>query len=176
LADLQQARRLINEAQPHAAREVVEQVLREDENNVEAWRLAVTLARTDEERTHAEDQLKRALQHQQGRAARSQVASVPQAQHVSSNGVVVKDYLVESIFTLILYYLGFFVAGIVANIIFLNSAKEKEASGAAVKNIGCLQWLLWVHLGLIAAGMLFACVFFLLPIVFVSVGSLFGAG
>lgn len=174
MADLQQARRLINEANPNAAREIVQQLLRENVYDVEAWRLAVMLARTDEERSHAEEQLNRALQHQQIRAQSSRLPSVPQAQPISATPIYTKDYMGEALLTLLLYYLGFGLFGIIANVLFLNGARDKQASGIPVKNVGCLQWLLWIHLGLIALGTLFFCVFALVPLVFAGIGAAAG--
>lgn len=57
-----------------------------------------------------------------------------------------KSYLVEALITLVLYYLGFGLIGLIANIIFLNNANRDERQGLLVRNKGCLQLLLWVHI------------------------------
>ncbi len=56
-----------------------------------------------------------------------------------------KSYLGEALITLVLYYLGFGLIGLIANIIFLNNANRDERQGLLVRNKGCLQLLLWVH-------------------------------
>jgi hypothetical protein len=67
-----------------------------------------------------------------------------------------KNYIGEAFITLVLYYVGFFVVGLIANIIFLNNANRDERQGLLVRNKGCLVALLWVQiigavLGCIAA-------------------------
>ena len=57
-----------------------------------------------------------------------------------------KSYLAEAFITLILYYVGFFIVGLIANIIFLNKANEDERNGLLVRNKGCLSALLWVQI------------------------------
>jgi hypothetical protein len=60
-----------------------------------------------------------------------------------------KDYLGQALITLVLYYVGLGIVGLIANIMFLNSARRDERQGIATRNVGCLQILLWVHIGLI---------------------------
>jgi hypothetical protein len=56
-----------------------------------------------------------------------------------------KNYIGQAFIALILYYVGLWVAGLIANIIFLNNAKEDERMGYIVRNKGCLTVLLWVQ-------------------------------
>jgi thiosulfate reductase cytochrome b subunit len=70
-----------------------------------------------------------------------------------------KSYLGEAFITLILYYLGFGVIGLIANLLFLSNARRDERLGLITQNVGCLQVLLWVHILLIAIGCIFAIVF-----------------
>ncbi len=64
----------------------------------------------------------------------------------------VKSYLVESLLTLVLYYVGLGIVGLVVNLLFLRNARRDEDSGVEVTEKGCLQALLWVHLALMAVG------------------------
>nr|MBN1228219.1 hypothetical protein [Anaerolineae bacterium] len=57
-----------------------------------------------------------------------------------------KSYLGEAFITLILYYVGAGVLGLIANIIFLSKANNDQRSGMQVENKGCLSALLWVHI------------------------------
>jgi hypothetical protein len=70
-----------------------------------------------------------------------------------------KSYLGEAFITLILYYLGFGLIGLIANLMFLSNARRDERQGVITQNVGCLQVLLWVHLILIAIGCIVAIVF-----------------
>ena len=65
-----------------------------------------------------------------------------------------KSYLGEAFITLILYYLGFGLIGLIANILFLSNARRDERQGMLTQNVGCLQVLLWVHIALF----LLACI------------------
>jgi hypothetical protein len=65
-----------------------------------------------------------------------------------------KSYLGEALLTLILYYLGFGVIGLIANIIFLSNANRDERMGMLIRNKGCLQILLWIHI----IGMVIGCI------------------
>lgn len=138
MPDLQQARRLLNEGNRSAALEVVMALLREDVYNVEAWRLAVTLARTDAEREHAQQQLKRAIEHidQKAVVVSSETPQTP----------VQKDYLIQAVVALLLYYAGGGFLGVAANVLFLVNAKNDTDRGIPTKNVGCLQVLLLWHL------------------------------
>lgn len=63
-----------------------------------------------------------------------------------------KSYLVESLLTLVLYYAGLGIIGLIANLLFLRNARRDEESGVEVTEKGCLQALLWVHLALMILG------------------------
>ena len=65
-----------------------------------------------------------------------------------------KSYLGEAFLALGLYYFGFGIAGLIANIIFLNNARRDERQGILTRNVGCLQALLWVHV----IGMVVGCI------------------
>jgi hypothetical protein len=70
-----------------------------------------------------------------------------------------KSYLAEAFITLILYYLGFGLIGLIANIIFLSNARRDERQGVITSNVGCLQTLLWVHIALFVLGCILGAVF-----------------
>ncbi len=57
-----------------------------------------------------------------------------------------KDYLGEAFITLLLYFVGMGVAGLIANIIFLNNARRDQNQGVNTRNVGCLQVLLWFQI------------------------------
>ncbi len=56
-----------------------------------------------------------------------------------------KDYIGQAFIALLLYYVGLWFGGLIANIIFLNNAKNDERMGYLVRNKGCLTTLLWVQ-------------------------------
>lgn len=58
-----------------------------------------------------------------------------------------KSYVSMALITLLLYYIGFYVVGLVANLIFISQANEsKRISGSEPSGRGCLIFLLWTHL------------------------------
>ena len=57
-----------------------------------------------------------------------------------------KSYLGEALITLLWYYIGFWIVGMIANIIFLNNANRDQRMGMMVENKGCLVFLLWWHI------------------------------
>lgn len=63
-----------------------------------------------------------------------------------------KNYLGQALLTLVLYYVGLGIIGLIANIMFLSSARRDERQGIITRNVGCLQVLLWVHIGLMVVG------------------------
>ena len=73
-----------------------------------------------------------------------------------------KDCLGEAFLTLLLYYLGFGIGGLIANIIFLNNARRDEQQGVFTRNVGCLQALLWVHIIGMVLGCIATVIFFVL--------------
>jgi hypothetical protein len=70
-----------------------------------------------------------------------------------------KSYLGEAFITLILYYLGFGLIGLIANLIFLSNARRDERQGVITSNVGCLQILLWVHIALFVLGCILGAIF-----------------
>ena len=60
-----------------------------------------------------------------------------------------KSYIGKAFVALILYYVGFFIGGLISNILFLSQANEtKRATGRSPRGRGCLIILLLVHLPL----------------------------
>jgi len=58
-----------------------------------------------------------------------------------------KSYMGHAFGAWILYYVGFYVIGLVANLIFLANTKETmRITGTSPSGRGCLLTLLWVHL------------------------------
>jgi hypothetical protein len=70
-----------------------------------------------------------------------------------------RSYLGEAFITLILYYLGFGLIGLIANLIFLSNARRDERQGVITSNVGCLQILLWVHIALFVLGCIAGAIF-----------------
>ncbi len=57
-----------------------------------------------------------------------------------------KSYTGSAFLTLILYYVGFYIIGLIVNIIYLSAAnKSKRISGISPSGRGCLIFLLWFH-------------------------------
>lgn len=58
-----------------------------------------------------------------------------------------KSYVATAFLTLLLYYVGFFIIGLICNIVFLSQSNEsKRIVGASPSGRGCLVFLLWVHI------------------------------
>lgn len=58
-----------------------------------------------------------------------------------------KSFVGAAFLTLILYYLGFYIFGLIANLLYLSSANHtKRMIGYSPPGRGCLVFLLWVHL------------------------------
>lgn len=58
-----------------------------------------------------------------------------------------KSFTGKAILTLILYWIGFYIIGLIANIAFLSSAnKSRSISGISPSGRGCLVFLIWFHL------------------------------
>lgn len=72
-----------------------------------------------------------------------------------------KDYLGEALITLVLYYVGLGIVGLIVNIVFLGNARRDQSVGIMTRNVGCLQAVLWVHVGLMVIGGIIACVIFI---------------
>lgn len=58
----------------------------------------------------------------------------------------IEDYFWRSVLTLALYYVGAFIGGFIANIIFLVRSKEEMDAGVKVEARGCLVALLITHI------------------------------
>ncbi len=84
-----------------------------------------------------------------------------------------KSYLAEAFISLVLYYLGFGLIGLIANLIFLSNARRDERQGVITSNVGCLQALLWVHIALIILGCIAAIIFLALG-GFATLAAFFG--
>lgn len=58
-----------------------------------------------------------------------------------------KSYTGWAFLTLILYWVGFYIIGLIANIAFLSAAnKSKRISGVSPSGRGCLIFLIWFHI------------------------------
>lgn len=58
-----------------------------------------------------------------------------------------KSYLGSAVLTLLLYYVGFFIIGLICNLVFISKSNEsKRITGSNPSGRGCLFVLLWVHL------------------------------
>jgi len=58
-----------------------------------------------------------------------------------------KSYVGVAFLTLILYYIGFFIVGLICNLVFLSQANQsKRIAGSSPSGRGCLLFLLWTHL------------------------------
>ena len=58
-----------------------------------------------------------------------------------------KSYVGSAFLTFILYYIGFYIIGLIANLLFLSDAKKtRQITGASPSGRGCLILLLWTHL------------------------------
>ncbi len=58
-----------------------------------------------------------------------------------------KSYVGSAVLTLILYYVGFYIVGLICNLIFLSQAKQSQKIiGSSPSGKGCLDFLLWTHL------------------------------
>ncbi|MCF7849704.1 MAG: hypothetical protein K9M45_12710 [Kiritimatiellales bacterium] len=74
-----------------------------------------------------------------------------------------KSYVATAFLTLLLYYIGFYIIGLVCNLVFLSQANDsRRIAGRSPSGRGCLLVLLWIHL-LIPA---------ILVVVFIVVGAL----
>lgn len=172
--NLQQARSLMAAGSDDAAREIVEAALRADPHSVEAWQLAVALSPSENTRANARAGLRRALDVQGQPAPIQQSVQVHHSQPVIVNAPVYrpeKDYIGEAFITLLLYYVGAGIIGLIANVIFLSNASRDRRQGVPTRNVGCLQALLIVHLALIGIGCVVLSMLILIPALLVMVGG-----
>lgn len=81
-----------------------------------------------------------------------------------------KNYVGHAVITLILYYLGFWIVGLILNILFLSDARNHQRqTGRAASGVGCLWLLIAVHLVLPLVLALLAAVVLLIAL---AVGAL----
>jgi hypothetical protein len=58
-----------------------------------------------------------------------------------------KSYVGSAVLTLILYYVGFYIVGLICNLVFLSQANQSQKiAGGSPSGRGCLVFLLWTHL------------------------------
>jgi hypothetical protein len=58
-----------------------------------------------------------------------------------------KSYTLKAVLTLVLYYVGFYIVGLIVNLVFLSEANsDQRASGVSPSGKGCLIFLLIFHL------------------------------
>ena len=58
-----------------------------------------------------------------------------------------KSFVGHAVGALVLYYIGFYVIGLIANLLFLSSAqKTMKITGSSPPGRGCLLFLFWTHL------------------------------
>jgi hypothetical protein len=58
-----------------------------------------------------------------------------------------KSYVGMAFLTLLLYYIGFYIVGLVCNLVFLSQANQsRRIAGSSPSGRGCLLFLLWTHL------------------------------
>lgn len=58
-----------------------------------------------------------------------------------------KSYVGSAFLTLLLYYIGFYIVGLIFNLVYLSKSNEsKRIIGASPSGRGCLIVLLWVHI------------------------------
>ena len=58
-----------------------------------------------------------------------------------------KSYFGAAVLTFILYYIGFYVFGLITNILYLGQSRESmNITGRSPSGRGCLIFLLWTHL------------------------------
>jgi len=58
-----------------------------------------------------------------------------------------KSYVGSAWLTLLLYYIGFYIIGLIVNLVFLSKAKETmRITNNTPSGKGCLTFLLWTHL------------------------------
>lgn len=58
-----------------------------------------------------------------------------------------KSYVGAAWLTLLLYYIGFYIIGLIVNLVYLSKAKETmKITNHSPSGKGCLTLLLWTHL------------------------------
>ena len=76
-----------------------------------------------------------------------------------------KHFLLRALITLLLYFFGVGLIGMIANAVFLMNANRDRENGIVVRNVGCLQAMMVLSgLGLVIT-IIGGCIIFLLPLV-----------
>ena len=139
------------------ARRLLESFLRSNPDHTDGWELMVDLARNDGEAERARAGLKRAQEQSESKdyslsaehsldheadaaeapAAAGPVFAVPGIQIPVGEGTL--DMRNYALTTLVLYIFGGFIAGLIANIVFLGMARNQRSQGRTVENEGCLR-------------------------------------
>jgi predicted RNA-binding Zn-ribbon protein involved in translation (DUF1610 family) len=58
-----------------------------------------------------------------------------------------KSYVGTAFLTLLFYYIGFYLIGLICNLIFISQANNsRRISGSSPSGRGCLLLLIWIHL------------------------------
>lgn len=58
-----------------------------------------------------------------------------------------KSYTSQAFITILGYYLGFYIVGLIMNVVYLSSANQsKKLSGVSPPGRGLLVVILWIHL------------------------------
>lgn len=64
----------------------------------------------------------------------------------TTNIIHPSSYVGKAFISFALYYLGFYIIGLISNIIFLSEAnREERLIGTSPPGKGCLQVLIWIH-------------------------------
>lgn len=191
MTTLLQARQMMQAGNFNGAREIVYTILRADPNNTDAWQMAVELAPDDNARVQAHQGLQRAVanrppqqpqyaqpypQQQQYQQPYMQQPIVINANAPAGYGAMPyrpeKDYMGEAFITLLLYFVGAGIIGLIANVLFLMNASRDRNNGIVTHNVGCLQIMLIVNAAIIALSAIAACLFFFfIPLLALGSGS-----
>jgi Trk-type K+ transport system membrane component len=82
-----------------------------------------------------------------------------------------KDYLGEALITLVLYYVGLGIVGLIVNIVFLGNARRDQSMGIMTRNVGCLQAILWFHIAAMVIAAIIACLILIVIPLIAAAGS-----
>lgn len=150
------------------AYKLVQQAIRNDPQDYDAW---WALAHVSPSRTEREKALQRVLylrpDHPEARAMMNEMRNPAPTQKPKYGGIAYgktgqvtgKDYLPHAIVTLFLYFALWFV-GLIVNVILVNEANRLEREGALNHNVGCLKVMLWLNLVPAVCGFIFLVISF----------------
>lgn len=153
-------RQLIAEGRVEEAQTSLDAVLRSQPYHAEAWRLAVQIAPTPALRANAQSGLQRALAMQQPVPAQPMYVQAAPVYVAAAPIRYEKDYLPEALISLVMYFIGGGIIGLILNIIFLANANRDQQQGIPVRNAGCLKALLIADLVGLSLACLIAVVYF----------------